>query len=341
MSKPKEKTTKDRAEIRTTEEHIAWIRENIGNVIASNRVAPCEVISSGSIILDRILGVGGFPLGSIIEIWGEKGASKSTIGINTAVETQRKKQNVLFIDAECSFDNGYAHNLGIDFDRLVLIQSDDEGNLYAENIMKLIEKTILDSDIKLIILDSLPALLPRKFLEDGMLNYDSGGRLAAIAGLVTKALPRFAQIIKPRNKILIIINQVRANWGAGLNSYAPPYTRPCGEALEHYNRILLQLSPSDAIKKSEKKIGHWVTATINKSKVAPPDKGKFPLIYGEGIDTILEVATLGKALNLFEDKEGKRFYKDNIIGRTIEGMRAFFINNPTILEELIMEIENG
>lgn len=345
MSKKSEKDEskkKDQPHGMSREEYTAWVRQGIGNVIASNEIKPREVISSGSICLDRILGIGGFPKGAIVELWGIAGSGKSTIAITTAIEAQKNKKTVIYIDAEHSFDNEYAKYLGLDFDRFIRHSTDNMGNFSAENIMNITKQALLSPDIELVIIDSLPALIPRKTLEEMEEDIDESGRsFPLLPGILSRWLPKFMQITAYENKLLLVINQVRANTNAGWSVFAPPFIRPCGKALEHATKILLQLMPSKAISEGQKNIGRWVRVKIDKSKVAKSQEGEFPLIQGEGIDIVREVEMLAKEFKIFGEQDGKYTYRDQVIGKTIAGLRGFARNNPTLFEELIMEIRNA
>ena len=227
----------------------------------------------------------------------------------------------------------------------IFIQKTGSGeNSFADNILQSIEKALMDSKYTLIVLDSLPVIMPRKWFEDGMIDYDKGGQFAVIASLIPKPLASFNKYVDSKKKLLLILNQARANIGGSM--YSPADIKPCGRALSHLARIILQVSTADAIKKGEEKIGHWIlgsTLTPNKSKVASPAKDKFPLIYGKGIDTVQEVIDLGEKMNLFDIKDNKLVYNEYMLGRKTQDLkyiRDFFMDNPSVFEELIRRIRN-
>lgn len=288
-----------------------------------------DAIPSGSISLDAALGIGGYPKGRIIEIYGPESSGKTTLALHAIAECQKKGGRCAFIDAENAIDPIYAKNLGVDIDELILSQPDS-----GEQALEITEVLIKSGAIDLVVIDSVAALVPQAEL-DGEMSDSSVGLQAR---LMSKAMRKLAGVMNRSNCTAIFINQLREKVGI---MFGNPETTPGGRALKFYASVRLDVRKSETLKTGQDAYGNSVKIKVVKNKVAPPFKtAVVSIIFGEGISHIDEVVTLGVENNII-DKAGAWFsYKGEKIGQGAASVREFLKNHPEIDEEITAQIKD-
>ncbi len=287
-----------------------------------------DAIPSGSIALDAALGIGGYPKGRIIEIYGPESSGKTTLALHAIAECQKRGGRCAFIDAENAIDPIYAKNLGVDIDELILSQPDS-----GEQALEIAEVLIKSGAIDLVVVDSVAALVPQAEL-DGEMSDSSVGLQAR---LMSKAMRKLAGVMNRSNCTAIFINQLREKVGV---MFGNPETTPGGRALKFYASVRLDVRKSETLKTGQDAYGNSVKIKVVKNKVAPPFKtAVVSIIFGEGISHIDEVVTLGVENNII-DKAGAWFsYKGEKIGQGAASVREFLKNHPEIDEEITAQIK--
>lgn len=287
-----------------------------------------DAIPSGSLALDLALGIGGYPKGRIVEVYGPESSGKTTIALHAIAECQKGGGRAAFIDAENAIDPQYAKALGVDIDELILSQPDS-----GEQALEITEVLIKSGAIDLIVVDSVAALVPQAEL-DGEMSKESVGLQAR---LMSKAMRKLSGVMNRSSCTAIFINQLREKVGI---IFGNPETTPGGRALKFYSSIRLDVRKGEAIKNGTDIIGNKVNIKVVKNKVAPPFKtAQVEIMYGEGISHLSEVINLGTNLEII-DKAGAWFsYKGEKIGQGREAVRAFLIANPEIDEEITLKIK--
>ena len=289
-----------------------------------------DAIPSGSIALDAALGIGGYPKGRIIEIYGPESSGKTTLALHAIAECQKKGGRCAFIDAENAIDPIYAKNLGVDIDELILSQPDS-----GEQALEITEVLIKSGAIDLVVIDSVAALVPQAEL-DGEMGDSSVGLQAR---LMSKAMRKLAGVMNRSNCTAIFINQLREKVGV---MFGNPETTPGGRALKFYSSVRLDVRKSETLKTGQDAYGNSVKIKVVKNKVAPPFKtAVVSIIFGEGISHIDEVVTLGVENNII-DKAGAWFsYKGEKIGQGAASVREFLKKNPEIDAEITAQIKEN
>ena len=287
-----------------------------------------DAIGSGSIALDAALGIGGYPKGRIIEIYGPESSGKTTLALHAIAECQKKGGRCAFIDAENAIDPIYAKNLGVDIDELILSQPDS-----GEQALEITEVLIKSGAIDLVVIDSVAALVPQAEL-DGEMGDSSVGLQAR---LMSKAMRKLAGVMNRSNCTAIFINQLREKVGV---MFGNPETTPGGRALKFYSSVRLDVRKSETLKTGQDAYGNSVKIKVVKNKVAPPFKtAVVSIIFGEGISHTDEVVTLGVENNII-DKAGAWFsYKGEKIGQGAASVREFLKKNPEIDAEITAQIK--
>ena len=287
-----------------------------------------DAIPSGSIALDAALGIGGYPKGRIIEIYGPESSGKTTLALHAIAECQKKGGRCAFIDAENAIDPIYAKNLGVDIDELILSQPDS-----GEQALEITEVLIKSGASDLVVIDSVAALVPQAEL-DGEMGDSSVGLQAR---LMSKAMRKLAGVMNRSNCTAIFINQLREKVGV---MFGNPETTPGGRALKFYSSVRLDVRKSETLKTGQDAYGNSVKIKVVKNKVAPPFKtAVVSIIFGEGISHIDEVVTLGVENNII-DKAGAWFsYKGEKIGQGAASVREFLKKNPEIDAEITAQIK--
>lgn len=291
--------------------------------LGQKAVMDVEVIPSGSLALDAALGVGGYPRGRIIEIYGPESSGKTTLTLHAIAEAQKAGLNCAFVDAEHAFDPSYARNLGINLDTLIISQPDN-----GEAALEIADTLVRSGAIDLIVIDSVAALVPQVELEGGMADNQMGLQ----ARLMSKALRKLTSTVSKSNATIIFINQIRMKIGVMFGS---PETTSGGNSLKFYASVRLDIRRGSPIKDQDEVLGNETKVKVVKNKVAPPFKtADFEIIYGEGVSRIGEVIDLAVKYNIVE-KSGSWFaYKGNKIGQGKENVKAHLKENPKMADEI-------
>lgn len=287
-----------------------------------------DVIPSGSLMIDNVLGVGGFPKGRIIEIYGPESSGKTTLALHAIASCQKEGNRAAFIDAEHAIDPKYARNLGVNIDELVLSQPDS-----GEQALEIAEVLIKSGAIDLIVIDSVAALVPQAELDGEMGDANVGLH----ARLMSKAMRKLAGAMNHNKCTTIFINQLREKVGV---IYGNPETTTGGRALKFYSTIRLEVRKSEAIKNGTELIGNKVNIKVAKNKVAPPFRtASVEIYYGEGISHYSEVIQLAVDYGII-DKAGAWFsYKGEKIGQGQNAVKAFLKANPSIDQDITEQIK--
>lgn len=278
-----------------------------------------EVISSGSISLDKALGVGGYPKGRIIEIYGPESSGKTTFALHAIANAQKNGGFAAFIDAEHALDPTYAKALGVDIENLVLSQPDN-----GEQALEIAEALIKSGSIDVLVVDSVAALVP-----EAELNGDMGDSHVGLhARLMSQAMRKLSGIISKTKCVAIFINQIREKVGV---MFGNPETTTGGRALKFYSSVRLEIRRGEQIKDGINAIGNRTTIKVVKNKVAPPFRNcEVEIIYGQGISYLGELVDLGVQYGAIE-KAGAWFsYEGNKIGQGREKAKEFLKNNPEV-----------
>ena len=282
-----------------------------------------EVIKSGSITLNRALGVGGFPKGRVIEIYGPESSGKTTWAIHAIAEAQKKGGIAAIIDAEHAFDQFYAQNLGVDIENLLISQPDN-----GEQALEIADNLIRSGAIDIIVIDSVAALTPKAEIEGEM----GDSQMGLQARLMSKALRKLTGTISKANTCCIFINQLREKIGV---MFGNPETTTGGNALKFYSSVRIDIRRSSAIKNADKVIGNRTRVKIVKNKVAPPfQQAEFDIMYGEGISKVGEIIDLGVDLNIISKSGSWYAYGDTKLGQGRDAVKEILKDNPELFEEL-------
>ena len=286
-----------------------------------------EVIPSGSIALDIVLGVGGYPKGRIIEVFGPESSGKTTFALHAIAEAQKKGGYAAFIDAEHALDPTYAKALGVDTDNLILSQPDN-----GEQALEIVEALVRSNVIDIIVIDSVAALVPKAEIEGDM----GDSHVGLQARLMSQAMRKLAGIINKSKTVAIFINQIREKVGVLFGS---PETTSGGRALKFYSTIRLDIRRVDQIKQGTEAIGNLTRIKVVKNKVAPPFKiAEVDLIYGKGISYEGEVLDLATNLDIVE-KSGSWFsYNGERLGQGRETVKELLRQNPELAKEIELKV---
>ncbi|MGQ9512418.1 recombinase RecA [Thermodesulfitimonas sp.] len=289
-----------------------------------------EVIPSGSIALDVALGVGGFPRGRVVEIFGPESSGKTTVALHAVAEAQREGGVAAFIDAEHALDPVYARRLGVDVDNLLVAQPDT-----GEQALEIAEALVRSGAVDIIVVDSVAALVPRAELEGEMGDIHVGLQ----ARLMSQALRKLTGVISKSRTTAIFINQIREKVGV---MFGNPETTPGGRALKFYASVRLEVRKIEDLKQGAEKIGSRVRAKVVKNKMAPPFKqAEFDILYGEGISK--EGSLLDAALELkLITKAGTWYaYGDQRLGQGRENARDYLKEHPELCRELEAKVRQA
>lgn len=292
-----------------------------------------DVIPTGSLLLDATLGVGGYPRGRIVEIYGPESSGKSTLALHAVAECQKKDGRCAYIDAEHAIDPDYADRLGVDIDELILSQPDS-----GEQALEIVQMLAESGAIDLIVVDSVAALVPQAEL-DGLMSENQVGLQAR---LMSKAMRKLAGILARTNCLVIFINQIRMKVGV---MYGNPETTTGGNALKFYASIRMDLRRSEAIKNGSEMIGNSVKVKVVKNKVAPPFRScVIDIMYGKGVSKEGEIIDLGVQYELIQKTGNWYEYQGEKMGNGREAAKAFLKDHPDVgfqLEEKIRAFLQG
>lgn len=282
-----------------------------------------DVIPSGSLALDKALGIGGYPKGRIIEIYGPESSGKTTLTLHAIAQAQKQGGKAAFIDAEHAIDPVYAKNLGVDIDELILSQPDS-----GEQALEIAEMLVRSGVIDLIVIDSVAALVPQVELDGEM----GDAAVGLQARLMSKALRKLSGVMNKTNCTVIFINQLREKIGV---MYGNPETTTGGRALKFYSSVRVEIRRSEQIKQNGEIIGNKANIKVVKNKVAPPFKTtQVDIIYGKGISRDGEILDLAVEGDIVEKSGAWYAYNGEKIGQGRENAKNFLIEHPAIFEEV-------
>ena len=292
-------------------------------------IEPIKSISTGSLGLDLALGIGGVPEGRVVEIYGPESSGKTTLTLHIIAECQRNGGICAFIDAEHALDVGYAKNLGVDVENLLISQPD-----YGEQALDIVETIARSGAVDLIVIDSVAALTPKVEIEGEMGDMQVGVQ----ARLMSKALRKLTGVLHKMNCTIIFINQIRMK--IGTMGYGSPETTTGGNALKFYASVRIDIRKIATLKQGESQIGNRVKAKVIKNKVAPPFRqAEFDIMFGEGISKEGEMVDYGVKLDII-DKSGAWFsYEDVKLGQGRENVKQKFKDEPLLAKEIEEKIK--
>ena len=291
--------------------------------LGDENVQQVEVIPTGSIALNAALGVGGYPKGRIIEIYGPESSGKTTLAIHAIAEAQKAGGIAAFIDAEHAFDRFYASKLGVDVDNLWISQPDN-----GEQALEIAEQLIRSSAIDIIVIDSVAALTPKAEIEGDM----GDNKVGLQARLMSQALRKLTSAISKTNTTCIFINQLREKNGV---MFGNPETTTGGNALKFYASVRLDIRRATQLKDGEEVIGNQTRVKVVKNKVAPPfRKAEFDIMFGEGISRAGEIIDLGAELGIIKKSGSWYSYNDTKLGQGRDASKQVIQDNPELAEEL-------
>lgn len=289
-----------------------------------------DVIPTGSLTLDLALGVGGYPKGRIVEIYGPESSGKTTLAIHAIAEVQKQGGIAAIVDAEHAFDQFYAEKLGVDVHNLLISQPDN-----GEQALEIADNLIRSGAIDLLVVDSVAALTPKAEIEGEM----GDSQMGLQARLMSKALRKLTASINKANCCCIFINQLRDKIGV---MFGNPETTTGGNALKFYSSVRLDIRRASQLKDGEEVTGNRTRVKVVKNKVAPPfKKAEFDIMYGEGISKVGEIIDLGVELNVIS-KSGSWFsYGDTRLGQGRDAVKSIIADNPELMEELEQKIKDA
>ena len=294
-------------------------------------VQDVEVISSGSLGLDLALGVGGYPKGRVIEIYGPESSGKTTLTLHAMAEAQKAGGIAAFIDAEHAFDRFYAQKLGVDIDNLIISQPDN-----GEQALEIADNLIRSGAIDIVVVDSVAALTPKSEIEGEM----GDSKMGLHARLMSQALRKLTGSISKTNCTVIFINQLREKIGV---MFGNPETTTGGNALKFYASVRLDIRRSTQIKDTDGEVqGNKTRVKVVKNKVAPPFKTtEFDIMYGQGVSKVGEVIDLGVDFEIIK-KSGSWFsYGDTKLGQGRDAVKTLLLDNPDLMDELEGKIKEA
>lgn len=298
--------------------------------LGDKQIVPVDVISSGCLTLDLALGIGGWPRGRIVEIFGPESSGKTTVALHAIASCQQAGGAAAFIDAEHALDPIYAEKLGVDINNLYVSQPDD-----GEQALNIADELVRSAALDLIVIDSVAALTPRAEL-DGEMGQSSVG---VQARLMSQALRKLTGIISKSNTCVIFINQIREKVGV---MFGNPETTPGGRALRFGASVRVDIRKGDAIKDGTAFVGNRTKAKIVKNKLAPPFKtAEFDIIFGKGISQYGCVLDLAVEKGLITKKGSFFKYNDDNIGQGRENTVQYLADNPELADELIAKIKES
>ena len=286
------------------------------------------VISTGSLAIDAALGIGGFPRGRVIEIYGPESSGKTTIALQAIAEAQKEGGAAAFIDAEHAMDAEYAGRLGVQIDDLLVSQPD-----YGEQALEIAEMLVRSGALDILVIDSVAALVPRAELEGDM----GDSHVGLQARLMSQALRKLAGIVAKSNTCMIFINQIREKIGV---MFGNPETTTGGRALKFYSSVRLEIRRVASIKEGDQNLGNRTKAKIVKNKMAPPFKeAQFDMIFGEGISREAEILDLGLVHQILTRSGSWFSYGEERLGQGRENVKQFFKDNEDVRAEVEQKIK--
>ena len=298
--------------------------------MSSKKVDEVPVIPSGSITIDQALGIGGYPKGRVIEIFGPESSGKTTLAIHAIAEAQKAGGIAAFIDAEHAFDSAYARKLGVDIDELLISQPDN-----GEQALEIADHLTRSSAIDIVVIDSVAALTPKAEIEGEM----GESKMGLQARLMSQALRKLTASISKTRTVCIFINQLRDKIGV---VYGNPETTTGGNALKFYASVRIDIRKASVIKDGEEQLGARAKVKIVKNKLAPPfRRAEFDIMYGEGISKIGEIIDLGVDLGILK-KSGSWFsYGERKIGQGRDSVKELLKSDEVLRDEIEAKVRAG
>lgn len=286
-----------------------------------------ETISTGSLGLDLAIGVGGFPKGRIVEIYGPESSGKTTVALHAVAEAQKAGGLAAFIDAEHAMDPVYAKALGVDIDNLIISQPDN-----GEQALEIAESLVKSGVIDILVIDSVAALVPRSEIEGDM----GDSHVGLQARLMSQALRKLTASTNRFKTVIIFINQLREKIGV---MFGNPETTTGGRALKFYSTLRLDIRKFDTIKKNDVVVGNRTRVKVVKNKVAPPFRqAEFDIMYGEGISRAGEIVDIASQYGIIEKAGSWYSYNDMKIGQGRENVKQFLLDNQEMMEEIEVQV---
>ena len=327
MAKTNDNMTAQEGKLKALQAAMSKIEKDFGKgsimKLGDEKIENVEVIPTGSISLNAALGVGGYPKGRIIEIYGPESSGKTTLAIHAIAECQKAGGIAAFIDAEHAFDRFYAEKLGVDFDNLWISQPDN-----GEQALEIADQLIRSSAIDILVVDSVAALTPKKEIEGEMGDNNVGLQ----ARLMSQALRKLTSTISKTNTTCIFINQLREKIGV---MFGNPETTTGGNALKFYASVRLDIRRVTAIKDGDQVIGNMTRVKVVKNKVAPPfRKAEFEITFGEGISKLGEILDLGVEYGIIQKNGSWYSYNGSRLSQGRDTCKALLKDNPELCEEL-------
>jgi RecA protein len=291
--------------------------------MGDRQIEDIEVISTGSIALNVALGIGGYPRGRIIEIYGPESSGKTTLALHAIAEVQKKGGIAAFIDAEHAFDSTYAAKLGVDVDNLWVSQPDN-----GEQALQIVDELTRSSAVDILVIDSVAALTPKKEIEG-----DMGENVVGLqARLMSQALRKLTSTVSKTNTCCIFLNQLREKIGQG---YGNPETTTGGNALKFYSSVRLDIRKGSAVKDGDTVLGYMTKVKVAKNKLAPPfRRAEFEMTFGEGISKTGEILDLGVEYDIIKKSGSWYSYKDSKLAQGRDATKTLLHDNPELCEEL-------
>ena len=327
MAKTNDNMTAQEGKLKALQAAMSKIEKDFGKgsimKLGDEKIENVEVIPTGSIALNAALGVGGYPKGRIIEIYGPESSGKTTLAIHAIAECQKAGGIAAFIDAEHAFDRFYAEKLGVDIDNLWISQPDN-----GEQALEIADQLISSSAIDILVVDSVAALTPKKEIEGEMGDNNVGLQ----ARLMSQALRKLTSTISKTNTTCIFINQLREKIGV---MFGNPETTTGGNALKFYASVRLDIRRVTAIKDGDQVIGNMTRVKVVKNKVAPPfRKAEFEITFGEGISKLGEILDLGVEYGIIQKNGSWYSYNGSRLSQGRDTCKALLKDNPELCEEL-------
>ena len=327
-------TDDSKAKLQALQAAMSKIEKDFGKgsimMMGSQKVEPVEVIPTGSLMLNHALGVGGYPKGRIIEIYGPESSGKTTLAIHAIAEAQKAGGIAAIIDAEHAFDRFYAEKLGVDLENLLISQPDN-----GEQALEIADQLIRSAAIDIVVIDSVAALTPKAEIEGDM----GDNKVGLQARLMSQALRKVTSTISKTNTTCIFINQLREKIGV---MFGNPETTTGGNALKFYSSVRLDIRRVTSIKDGDEVVGNQVRVKVVKNKVAPPfRKAEFEIMFGEGISRVGEILDLGIQYNIVK-KSGSWFsYNDSKLAQGRDSAKQILRDNPELCDEIAEKINKA
>ncbi len=319
---------------RAVETAISQIERQFGKgsimKLGGNVIIEVPVISTGSLALDKALGIGGIPRGRVTEIYGPEASGKTTLALHAVAEAQKKGGIAAFVDAEHALDTAYARKLGVNCDELLVSQPDT-----GEQALEIVDMLVRSGAIDILVIDSVAALVPRAEIEGEM----GDAHMGLQARLMSQALRKLTATISKTKTSLIFINQLRMKIGV---VFGNPETTTGGNALKFYSSVRIEVRRTGSIKEGQEVVGNRTKAKVVKNKMAPPFKeAEFDITYGEGISVAGDLLDMGVKAGVVEKSGSWYSYKEERIGQGRENVKKFFKDNPDYFNKILQEVKEA